>query len=419
MTSKTIINFPKLHDGQLEVANHPARFRILAAGRRWGKSRLGSALCVAEALRGGRAWWVAPSYPVANVGWRMIKKLATPIPGAEVRLVDRSVIFANGGEVRVRSADNPDSLRGEGLDLVVLDECAFMKQDAWTEALRPSLSDRQGRGVFISTPKGRGWFWSLYQSGIGQSNNEFYSWQLPTSTNPYIAKSEIEAARMMLPERIFQQEYLASFLEDGGGTFRRIMESATATELDAPIPGRQYIAGVDVASKVDFTVVSVFDAASQEQVYLDRFNRVEYPVLEDRLHALYKRFNMTAMTVEDNSIGQGVIDHLRQRSMNIIGFHTSNTTKQIIIQQLAAAFEHGDIKILPDPIQVGELQAYEGKRTPNGSFGYSAPDGLHDDTVMAMAIAWNGLSTPPPAGHIISDIDNSVYKSKRRKSIWE
>ena len=116
---------------------------------------------------------------------------------------------------------------------------------------------------------------------------------------------------------------------------------------------------------------------------------------------------------------QGVIDHLRQRSMNIIGFHTSNTTKQIIIQQLAAAFEHGDIKILPDPIQIGELQAYEGKRTPNGSFGYSAPDGLHDDTVMAMAIAWNGLSTPPPAGHIISDIDNSVYKSKRRKSIWE
>ena len=329
------------------------------------------------------------------------------------------VTFPGGGTVQVRSADDPDSLRGEGLDFCVMDECAFMKEDAWTHAIRPALSDRQGRAMFISTPKGRGWFWSLYQRGNDPNYDEYSSWHFPTSDNPFIDDDEIEAARATLPSLIYRQEYLAEFIEDGGGTFRRIVESATATELDAPIPGRQYIAGVDVASKVDFTVASVFDVAAKEQVYIDRFNRVEYPVLEDRLHALYKRFKLTAMTVEDNSIGQGVIDHLRQRGMNIIGFHTSNSTKQTIIQQLAAAFEHGDIRILPDPIQVGELQAYEGKRLPGGSFGYSAPDGLHDDTVMAMAIAWNGLSTPPPAGSLIDDIDMSVYKSKRRKSIWE
>jgi phage terminase large subunit-like protein len=170
------------------------------------------------------------------------------------------------------------------------------------------------------------------------------------------------------------------------------MEAATAVELDKPIETRQYVAGVDVAQKVDFTVASVLVVESREMVYMDRFNRVEYPVLEDRLHAIYQRFNMAAMTIEDNSIGQGVIDHLRQRGMNIIPFHTSNTTKQAIIQGLAAAFEHGEIKILNDPILIGELQAFEGKRLAGGSFSYSAPEGLHDDTVMSLAIAWQGIA---------------------------
>jgi len=86
--------------------------------------------------------------------------------GAEVRKVDRQIILPMGGEVTVRSADDPDSLRGEGLDFVVMDECAFMQENAWIEALRPALSDRQGRAMFISTPKGRNWFWRIWQRGL-------------------------------------------------------------------------------------------------------------------------------------------------------------------------------------------------------------------------------------------------------------
>jgi phage terminase large subunit-like protein len=388
---KTIINFPKLHDGQLEIAEDNSRFRVLAAGRRWGKSRLGSAVCVAEALKGGRAWWVAPSYPVANVGWRMIKQLSLNIPGVEIRLVDRAVLFPGGGEAKVRSADNPDSLRGEGLDLVVLDECAFMKHEAWIEALRPSLSDRQGRAMFISTPKGRGWFWRLWQRGQDDQGYEWKSWQLPTSANPYIPAEEIQAARRSLPERVFLQEYEAQFLDDAGGVFRHVVDAAVMNEINTARESRQYVAGVDIATKVDFTVASVFDVESREMVYMDRFNRIDFDVLEDRLEALYRRFKLNSMTIEQNSIGQPVIEALVGRDLTIIPFTTTNATKQAAIQSLQAAFEHSTIKILNDPVLVGELQAFEGERMPSGAWKYSAPDGMHDDCVMSLAIAWHGL----------------------------
>ena len=370
-------------------------------------------------MAGGRAWWIAPSYPMSMVGWRLIKSLVRPVAGVTTRLTDKQVLFPNSGEIRVRSADNPDSLRGEGLDFVVLDECAFMKEAAWIESIRPALSDRQGRAMFISTPKGRNWFWRLFQRGLDEHDTEWAAWRFPTSDNPFITDEEIEAAKAGLPERIFRQEYNAEFIEDAGGIFRGVMDRAILSPLNSPIAGRQYAAGVDIASKVDYTVVCVMDVASREMVYMDRFNRVDYPMLEDRLAALYKRFNLESMTVEDNSIGQGVFDHLNQRGLNVIPFHTSNTSKHTIIQNLASAFEHKDIKILTDPVLVGELQAFEGSRTTGGAFKYGAPEGMHDDCVMALAIAWHSISAPPAAGVLITDIDKNVYKSRRRKSVWD
>lgn len=385
-TAQARIKLPPFHPRQREIALDGTRFRVAACGRRFGKTRLGAALCIMTAGKGGRAWWVAPTYPVATVGWRLINRMARQVPGATVRQGDRLVTFPGGGEIQVRSADNPDSLRGEGLDFVVMDECAFIHEDAWLEALRPALSDRKGRAMFISTPKGRNWFWRLWQKCLDDHDHEWRGWQLPTADNPYIDPAEIDAARRGLPERIFAQEYLAEFLDDAGGVFRRVMDAAVLSPQE-PQPGRVYVAGVDVADKVDFTVISIIDAATREQVYLDRFNRVGYEVLEDRIFAAYRRYNVQTIVIEDNSIGQPVIDHLRRRGMRIVPFHTSPVTKMPLIQGLQNAFEYARIKILSDPVQVGELQAYESKRTTSG-FSYSAPDGLHDDTVMALALAW-------------------------------
>lgn len=218
------LELPSLHPGQRIVRDSPARFRVLACGRRWGKTLLGVALCVEVAAKGGRAWWIAPTFPVASIGWRAIKHLVKQIPYSEIREGERIATLPGGGTIQVRSSDNPDSLRGEGLDLAVFDECAFMVEEAWTEAIRPALADRQGKALFISTPQGRNWFYRLWARGQ-EGDPEWQSWQFPTSANPHIDPIEIEAARQSVIARVFAQEWEADFSLSVGVFFPEWSES--------------------------------------------------------------------------------------------------------------------------------------------------------------------------------------------------
>jgi phage terminase large subunit-like protein len=379
------------HPGQRDVHSAPARFKVLAAGRRWGKTRLGVNECLTTAAAGGRAWWVAPSYKMANVGWRPIRQMGAKIR-ADVRRVDRQIVLPNGGEVSVKSADNPDSLRGDSLDLVIIDEAAFVKQDAWHEALRPALSDRRGRAMFISTPKGRNWFWHLFNSNA----EGWQSWQLPTTSNPFIDPAEVEIARQQLPERVFRQEYLAEFIDDNDAVFRRVMAAATATPQDSHINGHQYVIGVDWGKLSDFTVITVIDVTAGEVVTIDRFNQIDYAVQLGRLTAIADRFNPTTIVAERNSMGEPLVEQLQRQGLPVQPFVTTNSTKSGIIDGLALAFERGDIAIPNDPDLIGELQAYEAERLPSGAMRYNAPSGMHDDMVMSLALAWSAAADSGP-----------------------
>ena len=386
----TTLTLPRLHPGQKTVWDEHARFKVLASGRRWGKTLLGSLACVVDGASGGRAWWVAPSYKMAMVGWRVVYRLGRQIPGANIRRGDLLVEMPGGGSVQVRSADDPQSLRGEGLTLAVLDECAFMSEEAWTEALRPALSDRLGGALFISTPKGRNWFWRLFQRGQDDGESDWRSWRFPTLDNPFIAPSEIEAARRDLPERIYQQEYEARFLEDAGGVFRRVMEAATLAPQD-PARGEQYVMGVDWGKSNDFTVLTVMDVTTRAVVCMDRFNQIDYAVQRGRLVALAERYRPSVILAESNAMGEPIIEQLQRDGLPVRAFQTTNATKAAIIESLALAFEQGSIKILNDPVLIGELQAYEMNRLPSGMTRYSAPEGLHDDTVMSLALAYEAV----------------------------
>lgn len=385
------VYLPPLHPNQRMIADHPARFRVLACGRRWGKSRLGALECIRSGLHRQRAWWVSPNYPMSAIGWREIKSLAWQIPLATIREGDRSVTFPGSGYVQIKSADNPNSLRGEGLDFLVMDECAFIDGDAWTQALRPALADRHGRAMFISTPKGRNWFWELFS----RADTDWQSWTFPTIDNPYIDPAEVEAAKSMLPELIFRQEFLAEFVDFDGAVFRRVLDCATSTET-AYQEGHQYIAGVDIAASVDYTVVSVMDADERRQVHLDRFNRIDYPMLIARLQAIHERYHLSAMVVETNSIGQTVVDFLHAAGLPIIPFTTTLATKSEIIRELSTAFEYGEIAIIREQVQINELLSYQAVKSKSGLYSYSAPAGMHDDTVMALAMAWHGVAGGQP-----------------------
>ena len=328
-----------------------------------------------------------------------------------MRQSERLVSFPNGGEIQVRSADNPDSLRGEGLDFVVFDECAFIHEDAWQEAVRPALSDRLGRALFISTPKGRNWFWRLWQRCIDDHDHEWHGWQLPTAANPYIAPAEIEAARLGLPERIFAQEFLAQFLDDAGGVFRRVMDAATATAQGGAIGGHEYTFGVDWGRTGDFTAVAVLDVTHSEIVALDRFNQIDYSLQLARLTALYERFRPRAIVAEANSMGQPLIEQLQAAGLPVVPFTTTAASKQIAVDALSLAFERGALRIIPDPTLIAELQAYEAERLPSGMLRYGAPSGIHDDTVMAVMLAWHN---PTPATVGVTRYAQSSFSTPQR-----
>jgi phage terminase large subunit-like protein len=360
---------------------------------------LGGTVALATSCKGGKVAWVVPEYKNGRSLWRWVESTVSPYKkhGVSSNRSERTVDFPNGGYLGIYSADNEDSIRSEAFDLVILDEAARIPETAWTDAIMPTLADSDGDAILISTPRGRNWFFTEYQRGISSDEKLQKSWKAPTSANPLpnIQKA-FRLAKTRIPEISFQQEWLAEFVDSGGLVFRRVHDAAILDALELPLDGHQYVAGVDVASAVDYTVVSVMDAQSKDMVYMDRFNRVDYPVLEDRLESVYRRWNLTSMIIESNSIGQVVIDHLAHRNMRIIPFTTTSATKQSIVQGLQSALEHGNISILNDPVLIGELLSFESKKTPSGNYQYSAPEGMHDDCVMSLAIAYYGLGGISP-----------------------
>lgn len=213
------VTLPPLHDAQRTIAKHPARFKVVCCGRRFGKTVLGIVLCIRSAAKGGRVWWVAPSYSVALEGWAYLLRLVRNFPGAKTHVSRLKVSFPGGGSIEIKTADNPDNLRGAGLDGVVLDEAASMKQEVWDLVLRPALADKRGWALFISTPKHFNWFYDLYTHAEGQQNEDWACWQHPTWDNPFIPTEEIEAAQRDMASEDFDQEFGASFTAIGGAVF--------------------------------------------------------------------------------------------------------------------------------------------------------------------------------------------------------
>ncbi len=304
----------------------------------------------------------------------------------------RIIILRSGGQIRVRSGDDPDSLRGSGLDLAVLDEAAFLREAVWTGAIRPALSDRRGKALFLSTPKGRNWFWKIYGYGLDPNRPEWQAWTFPTSGNPCIPPDEIEAARADLPERVFREEYLAEFSDDSGGVFRNVVQRAIAAPQSEPLPGQRIVFGVDWARIDDYSCVAILDAASRQLVALDRFNGVGWALQRGRIAALTERWKPVGIWAEANSIGGPNIEALQAEGLPVYPFTMNSASKDDLINSLALALERDrdPLTIIADPVLLHELQSYTLQRLPSGRFRYSAPPGGHDDTVISLALAWHG-----------------------------
>lgn len=395
------LTLPALHPGQEAVRADLSQYRVLPCGRRWGKSRFLAAIVTECAWAGGRAWWIFPSHVVARPGWQTLRDIGHQLArqGAPVlvRETERALLFtASKGEILIRSADDPRSLVGEGLDLAVLDECGLHLDVTWDESLRPTLLDRHGRAVFAGVPKGtRGLLYSAHNRAL-RGEDGWATFPATTFDNPYLPASDLaqlraEAESGQIPARYYRQEYLAEFLPADGVVFEHVLDCATAPGRDAPEPGSTYVFGVDWGKRNDWTVVSAFDLGKREQVFLERWRGIEYVQARGRILALAQHWRPLEIVAEVNSMGDPIIEEMERDGLPIRRFQTTQASKAQAVDALALAFAQQSIRILADSVQVAELQAYEAKPLPSGATRYQAPGQGHDDTVSALWMAWSSV----------------------------
>ena len=383
------------------VQQQAKRFNLLSAGRRWRKTTLAMCIAVEGAMRGQSLLWGAPTFDQVRIGWNETRRAC----GGYATFVQQrmTVEFPRGGRIIYRSLDDPDNARGHTGDGIIIDEAGDVKARAWYEVLRPMLIDTTGWAWLIGTPRGRNWFWREWINAQDRDNS--MAWQVPTLgvevvngvlrrkphplENPYIEFAEIEGIFQTTPEDTFRQEILAEFLEHEGVVFRNIAACINAPQ-STPAEHKEHrvVMGCDWGQQ-DFTALSVVCADCCQEVALDRFNQIDYHVQRQRLAALTEKWGVTEILAEQNSIGTPIIEELQREGLPVAGFMTTATSKPPLIESLALALEREECQWLDILVATGELEAYERKVSPaTGRSSYSAPEGLHDDSVIARALAW-------------------------------
>lgn len=384
------------HAGQWEVHRSVAARRVLSCGVRWGKSLCAGMEAVAAALQPrirSMGWVVAPTYDLADKIFREIVIVAAEhlrhriitLKESERRLVLRNL---GGGvsEIRGKSADNPVSLLGEGLDWLIIDEAARLKPLIWESHLSQRLLDKRGWALLISTPKGKGWFYDMFRRGQGP-DPEYASWNSPSWDNPHVSAELIEQERERLPERVFKQEYGGEFLEGSGQVFRNVRECATGSLRD-PDPKQVHYAGVDLAKTEDYTVVVILNP-DREVVYVDRFHRVDWNLQINRIVAATKKYRAVA-NVDSTGKGEPVFEALRVAGCWAQAYAFTQRSKAALVDNLSILLEQGKLTLpRPElwPEGIDELESFQYSVTDQGNVRTGAPHGIHDDCVMALALA--------------------------------
>ena len=401
--AKPTLKLPWPHPGQRHVLLRRKRFTWLAAGRRWRKTTLALHPVFETVLQGGTVIWGAPTYDQVFTSWEEHQRAARRVASFNQ---SRMTMHLGKGAVLFRSLDDPDNVRSKTANGIVLDEVGDIAAGAWVETLRPMLMDTDGWLLAIGSPKGRNWFWQEWQRANSGDATDAAAFQAPTLgcritgeglqrephplENPEIKFEEVLHLWQTMPERVFRQEILAEFVEDGGGVFRYVRAAQEDKPYERPTD-MQFVIGADWGRSHDYTVFTVVDTTGRV-VAIDRSNAVDYAVQRDRLRALWERWGKGAIIAEENSMGRPIIEQLSREGMRVRAFTTTNATKAVIIEALALAFERRLITLPDHSILIGELEAFESSTLPSGLTRYSAPDGFHDDCVMSLALAWSGIT---------------------------
>ena len=367
------LELPQPHTNQQRILDSQARFRVVMCGRRFGKSELSQIEIITNALVGKNVAYITPTYQLARV---FFEKLIKAVP-FESNKSELSIKFPNDGSVEFFTGERLDNLRGRKFHLVVIDEASFIPnlEEGWLNSIRPTLTDYKGRALFLSTPKGKNFFYSLY---LKNGEPDWEAFKFTTYDNPHIDKTEIDDARTQIPEVVFEQEYMANPSENAANPFGSAFIKQCTFEVSHEPP---IAFGVDLAKSVDFTAIIGLDR-NGSVCHFERFQK-DWRQTKQVINSLPK----VPILMDSTGVGDPIFEDLQRDGVNVQGYKFSSTSKQQLMEGLASAIHQRKITF-PEGHITQELEIFEYQYT---SFGvkYSAPPGFHDDCVMALGLAWH------------------------------
>jgi hypothetical protein len=392
VTTRLKIRLHEPHKQQAAFKHSHAGRKVIVAGRRGGKTTGVADVAIEAMLQGHRVLEAAPTADQTTAFWDTCKKaLAEPIAaGAIYKNESSRLLEMPGGKGRIRSktAWDADSLRGDYADLLILDEYSIMHPSAWDEVGAPMLLDNGGDAIFIFTPKRKNHAFQLYQRAVGDDTGRWAAFHFTSHDNPFLDKTALAEITQDMGEEAYRQEILAEFLEGEGAVFRNI-EACMHAPTTTPHAHREHtlVMGADWGKQADMTALSLGCVECRVEVAHDRFNQIDYAFQRARLTKLVEQWGVAAVLAESNAMGDPIVEELQRAGLPVIAFQTTAVSKPPLIENLALAFERAEWQFLADPIWTGELESYERKVSAlTGRSSYSAPEGLHDDTVMARAL---------------------------------
>ena len=380
---------------QVKVWQDPARFKVIAAGRRCGKSNLAIKMLLAKALEapeGSAVVYVAPTLGQARqICWdALLEQGKDVIKSAHVNQMDIQLI--TGRKIHVRSGENPDTLRGLKLFFAVVDEAAFVKEELFTKILRPALSDLKGEAVLISTPDGRNHFYDWFSLGKSETDPDWKSWHLTTKDNPTIPEGEIEAAKRTLSSFAFKQEFEANFSNSG----QEIFKEEWLKKAPEPQHG-DYIIAIDLAgfeevgknpgaskSRLDESAIAIVKVTDDGDWWVKEILHGRWDIRATAANILraIRDYRPTAVGIERGALKNAVLPYLNDlmRKNNVYAHiqdltHGNKKKQDRIAWALQGRFEHGRISFNED----------EDWTTAWDQITMFPTAGLHDDLVDALS----------------------------------
>lgn len=353
---------------QEQVFADPTRFKVIAAGRRCGKSRLAATTLLLEGLKcpaGSAVLYVAPTNGQARqIIWNVLMDLGRDVI-ANSHINNQDITLINGATIYVRGADRPDTLRGVSLTYAVLDEVADIKPEAWEQVIRASLSDKKGRGMFIGTPKGRNWFYDLFQLGSEGADPDWKSWHFTTKDNPLIDPEEIESAKKTLSSFAFKQEYMASFSNAGSDIFKE----EWIKHGEEPQYGSYFVA-VDLAGfeevakqaanskkRLDESAIAIVKVTDEGKWWVKKIEHGRWDIRETaaKILMVMRDYRPMSVGIERGALKNAVLPYLSDlmRKNNVYSHivdltHGNRKKTDRIIWSLQGRFEHGRIVLNSD-----------------------------------------------------------------------